>query len=165
MVAIVILMLLVGLAMGNFKAMLMQNSFRARIHEFVSAMESAAVAASQSDRRYEMVIDLIEQTYLLREITSPDLSEVLEEEIITEGSFGNNVIVEYVLFDDGEFADNARVKFRVGKSGFQYGGVIVMFDEDEMPHSVVVNRMSNVITVESGEVGIMYPLSKEELPF
>jgi hypothetical protein len=51
-------------------------------------MQMAVSAAAESDRRYEVIIDLTEQSYLLRQITSPDLSEVLDEEIIAESKGG-----------------------------------------------------------------------------
>jgi hypothetical protein len=165
MVAIILLMLLVAMTVGNLRLILMRNAFRAQVHDFVTLMEQAGISASQSDRRYEVIIDMVEQTYMLREITSPDLAEVLEEEIIATGEFGEDCYVEYVLFDDGEFADDTSVKFRAGKSGWQYGGAIVMVDEDEMFHSIVVNRLGNIISVEPGEAAIMYPLSQEDLPF
>ena len=82
-VVIVILSLFALLAQINLFGALKKNTFRAQVQDFVSTMQMAATAASQSDRKYEVIIDLIEQTYLLREITSTDLSEVLEEEIFT----------------------------------------------------------------------------------
>jgi len=51
-------------------------------------MQMAASSAAETGRRYEVIIDPTDQSYLLREITSSDLSEVLEEEIVTQASSG-----------------------------------------------------------------------------
>lgn len=165
MVVLVVLSLFVALAAGNLKTILLRNSFKAKIHNFVSAMEMAVTAAAQTGRRYEVIIDPVEQTYLLREITTPDLSQVLEEEIIAEGDFGENCRVSYVLFDDGEFSDQLRVKFRAGRTGWNFGGVIVLLDADEQPYSIVVNRLSNIVRLQPGEAEILVPKTSEELPF
>ncbi len=165
MVVLVVLSLFVALAAGNLKTTLLRNSFKAKIHNFVSAMEMAVTAAAQTGRRYEVIIDPVEQTYLLREITTPDLSQVLEEEIIAEGDFGENCRVSYVLFDDGEFSDQFRVKFRAGRTGWNFGGVIVLLDADEQPYSIVVNRLSNIVRLQPGEAEILAPKTSEEMPF
>ena len=57
-----------------------------------------------------MIIDPAEQSYLLREITSDDLSEVLEEEIITQGEFGSNCRLAYVEFDDGDYTNDETIE-------------------------------------------------------
>ncbi len=165
MVVLVIFSLFTIMAVGNLRSVLMRNSFKARVHNFVSSMQAAVTAAAQTGRRYEVTVDPVEQRYLLREITTSDLSEVLEEEIIAEGDFGENCRVAYVLFDDGEFTDRFRAKFRAGRSGWNFGGVIVLLDEDEQPYSVVVNRLSNIVRLQPGEVEIMMPRTKEEMPF
>ena len=97
---VVIISLFVVLAQINLFGLLGRNTFKAQIQEFISALQMAASAAAQSDRRYEVVIDLTEQSYLLRQITSPDLSQVLEEEIILENNFSDNCRVAYVEFDE-----------------------------------------------------------------
>ena len=58
----------------------------------------AATTAAQSDKRYEVIIDIPQQSYTLRQITTPDLSVVLEEEIIAQEDFGASCRVSYVLF-------------------------------------------------------------------
>ena len=126
-------------------------------------MQMAASTAAESDRRYEVIVDLTEQSYLLRQITTPDLSEVLEEEIIVENDFGDNCQVAYVEFDDGEYTNEGRAKFRAGHSGWQYGGKIVLLDTDEQAYSVVVNRLNRIITLKEGDVGFLVP--KDEMPF
>jgi Tfp pilus assembly protein FimT len=165
MVVIVIISLLVALAATNLKGVIIRNSFKSRVQGIVSAIEAASTAAAQSDKRYEVIIDISQQSYLLREITSPDLAEVLEEEIIAQEDFGNNCRVAYVLFDDGAFTNEDRAKFRASRTGWQFGGIIVLLDEEEQPWSIVIDRLSNIVRVQPGEAQIVWPRSKDEMPF
>jgi len=160
------------LAVTNLAGLVRKHTFKGRVQGFVSTMQMAATAAAESNRRYEVMIDLTEQRYVLREITSPDLSQVLEEEIIVDSDFGGNCMVAYVLFDDidysmeGESYTNEGIAmFRAGHSGWQYGGKIVLLDEDEQPYSVVVNRMNRIVRLEEGDVEILTPKAREDVPF
>ena len=96
-VVLVMISLIMLLAQMNFFSLLTKNTFRVQAQELISAMQMAANAAAESDKRYEVIIDMTEQTYVLREITSPDLSEVLDEEIIVSNEFSNNCQAAYVL--------------------------------------------------------------------
>jgi Tfp pilus assembly protein FimT len=165
MVVLVVLALFVFLAQMHLLGLLRKNTFRAQAQELVSAMRMAAAAAAESDRRYEVIIDLTEQNFLLRQITSPDLSQVLEEEIIVENDFGDNCRVVYVEFDDGDYTNEGKAKFRAGHSGWQYGGKIVLLDEAERSYSVVVNRLNGIVRLEEGDVQLLVPKTKEEVPF
>ena len=165
MVVIVIVSLLVVLAATNLKGVVTKNSFKSRVQGLVSAIEAASTSAAQSGKKYEVIIDIPQQSYTLREISSPDLSEVLEEEIIAQGDFGANCRVSYVLFDDGEFTNEDRAKFRASRTGWQFGGIIVLLDKDEQPWSVVIDRLSNVVSLQPGEAQIVWPRSKDEMPF
>ncbi len=164
-VVVVLVSLFVLLAQMNLFGLLTRSKFKAQAQELVSTMQRAASAAAESDRRYEIIIDLAEQNYLLREITSPDLSEILEEEIISKQDFSENCRAVYVLFDDGDYTNEGRAKFRAGRSGWQYGGRIVLLDKDERPYSIVVNRLNRVVALKEGEVGLLLPKSKDEVPF
>ena len=164
-VVLLIVSLFVLLAQANLFGLLRKNTFRAQVQELVSTMQMASSAAAESDRRYEVIIDLTEQNFLLRQITTPDLSEVLEEEIIVENNFGDNCRLVYVQFDDGEYTNEGRAKFRVGHSGWQYGGKIVLLDSKEQPYSVVVNRLNRMITLREGDVGLLEPKAKDEMVF
>lgn len=159
-----------------FSAMLVQfntfnifkkNTFKAQAQEFVNTMQTAANAAAQSDRRYEVIIDIAEQKYTFREITSPDLTQVLDEEIIAENYFGNNCSFEYVLFDDLVETDPQHqiAKFRAGQAGWQNGGKIVLLDENDNPYTVIVNRLNRIVTLQEGDVEILLPKTKNEIPF
>jgi len=90
-VVVLIVSMFVLLAVTNLSGLLTKNTFRAQAQELVSTMQMAASAAAESDRRYEVIINLAEQNYTLRQITSTHLpSDVLEEEIIVENDFNNN---------------------------------------------------------------------------
>ena len=171
-VALVMVSLFVVLAVPSLFGVLRKNTFKAQVLQFVSTMRIAVVAAAESNRRYEVIIDLTEQTYLLREITSPDLSQVLEEEIIAGGDFGDKCWVDYVLFDDVEFsiqgesyANEGRAMFRAGHAGWHYGGKIVLLDEDGRPYSVVVNRLNRTVNLEPGDVELPVPRRTDEVFF
>ena len=164
-VVVLIVSLFVLMAMTNLFGLLGKNTFKAQAQELVSTMQMAVTAAAQSDRRYEVIIDMTEQTYMLRQITTPDISEVLEEEIIVENDFSDNCRVVYVLFDDGEYTNEGRAKFRAGRSGWQYGGKIVLFDKNEREYSIVVNRLNRIVTLKEGDVELLMPRDKNEMLF
>jgi len=167
-VVVLIVSLLALLAVTNFSGLLRRNTFRVQANEFVSTMQMAASAAAESDKRYEVIIDIAQQCYTLRQITSPQLpSDVLEEEIIVKNDFSGNCRVIYVLFDDLVNTDESHQKafFRAGHAGWQAGGKIVLLDEDEQPYSVVVNRMSRIVTLREGDVELLMPRRQDEVPF
>lgn len=145
--------------------LLRKSSSRAQIQQLVSTMQMAASAAGQSDRRYEVIVDLEEQSVLLREITTPDLSVVLDEEIISKDFLGDNCRMVYVEFDDREYTYQGRAKFRAGHAGWAYGGKIVLLDEKENPYSVVVNRLNRLIALQEGDVKMLEPKTRYEISF
>jgi len=165
MVVIVVLSLFALMAQVHLFGLLRKNNFKAQVQELISTMQMAAGAAAESDSRYELIIDITEQGYMLRRITTPDLSQILEEEIILEDYLGDNCRVVYVEFDDGEYANDGRAKFRAGHAGWAYGGKIVLLDENEQAYSVVVNRLNRIITLQEGNVALVLPRTKDEVPF
>ena len=165
MVVLVVVSLFAFLVQIHLFGMLRKSTFKARVQEFVSTMQMAASAAGESDRRYEVIIDIPAQGYMLREITNPDLTQVFEEEIIVDDFFSENCRVAYVMFDDGESTSEDRAKFRAGHSGWQYGGKIVLLDENEQPYTVIVNRLNRMVTLEPGDVELLRPKSKDEVLF
>lgn len=167
-VVILIISLFVLLAVTNLSGLLRRSTFKAQASELVSAMQMAASAAAESDKRYEVIIDIAEQSYTLRQITSPQLpSDVLEEEIVVKNDFSDKCRVVYVLFDDLVSTDEEHQKafFRAGHAGWQAGGKIVLLDEDEQPYSVVVNRLSRIVTLREGDVELLMPRRQDEVPF
>jgi prepilin-type N-terminal cleavage/methylation domain-containing protein len=165
MVVIVIVGLLIAIAATNLKGVITKNSFKAKSQGLIAALEAASSSAGQNDKRYEIIIDIPQQSYLFREISSSDLSEVLEEEIISGEDFGDNCTVSYVLFDDGQFTNADRAKFRASRAGWQFGGIIILIDSEGQPWSLIIDRLSNIVRLEPGEAKIVWPRSKDELPF
>lgn len=167
-VVVLIVSLFVLLAVTNLSGLLRRNTFRAQVSEFVSTMQMAASAAAESNRRYEVIINIAEQSYMLRQITSTHLpSDVLEEEIIVNNDFSDNCRVVYVLFDDlvDTDEDHQKAFFRAGRAGWQAGGKIVLLDENEQPYSVVVNRLNRIVTLQEGDVELLMPRRQDEVPF
>jgi Tfp pilus assembly protein FimT len=144
-----------------------KNTFKAQAQEFIDALQLAANAAAESDRRYEVIIDITEQKYILREITSTDLTEVLDEEIILEKYLNSSCAFDYVIFDDlvETDAEHQIAKFRAGHAGWQNGGKIVLLDENDNPYSVIVNRLNRIVFLQEGDVEILLPKTKTEVPF
>ena len=126
-------------------------------------MQSAISTASQSENRYEFIVDLTEQTFLLRQITTPDLAEVLEEEIIINEKLSDKCTIIAVEFDDGDYTFDGQAKFRAGHAGWAYGGKIVLQDEHEQMYSIVVNRMERIVKVKKGNYQLLRPIPKDEL--
>jgi Tfp pilus assembly protein FimT len=164
-VVISILALFVVMVQINLFGTLRHSRFKSDVQDFVSAMQMAASAAAESSRRYEVIIDLSEQTYLLRQITSSDLSQVLDEEIILDRPFGENCHVTYVEFDDGTFTNEGKAKFRAGHRGWHYGGKVVFLDESEQSRTVVVSRITPIVELVNGDPALMTPKAKDEVPF
>ncbi len=75
--------------------------------------------------------------------------------------------VLYVLFDDlmETDEDHQIAKFRVGHAGWQYGGKIVLLDEQEQPYSVLVSRKNRVVTLQKGDIEFLLPKAKDEVLF
>jgi prepilin-type N-terminal cleavage/methylation domain-containing protein len=163
-VVLSLLGLLIAVVQTSLFGALRRSSFRSQVQQFVSAMQMAASAAAESSRRYEVSIDISEQMYRLREITTSDLDDVRDEEIIMQGHFGRNCRVVSVEFDDHDYTNEGLAHFRVGHAGWHYGGKILLLDEDEQPHAVVVSRVTPIVTLVDGDPALMAPKSKDEVP-
>jgi hypothetical protein len=155
------------LAMINLSDVLSKNSFKSRAHDLVKLFQMAATSSGQTGRRYEIIIDFVQNSYTLREITTGlvAVEDIKEEEIIQTGQFSDRFQLSYVMFDDGDWTNEAPALFRVGKSGWQYGGKIVVADEDGREYSIVINRLSRMIGLFDGDVGILMPRSEDEMGF
>jgi hypothetical protein len=165
MVVLAVLSLFICVAQMNLFGALRRATFKGQVQSFMSAMQLAASTAAESDRRFEMIVDLNEQSFLLREITSNNLADVLDEEIIQSESFGENCRLAYVELDNGEYTNDGRARFRVGHAGWRYGGKIVFLDEKETPHTVVVSRLTLVIELVDGDPELIRLKSDDEVPF
>ncbi|MCX5633121.1 MAG: hypothetical protein NTW93_05570, partial [Phycisphaerae bacterium] len=118
-------------------------------------------------RRYEIIIDFAQNTYTLREIMTGlvAVEDIEEQEIIETEQFSDRFQLSYVMFDDGEWTNEAPALFRVGKTGWQYGGKIVITDENGKVYSIVVNRLSRMINILDGDAVILVPRSEDEMGF
>ena len=164
-VVIFIIGLLVSMATMNAVSMLGQNTFRSQAGELVSAFDKAWMGARTSSRRYEIVIDISNQFYMLREITENNLSDVLEEEVIAQKKFGDEMKVKYVLFDDAQNTSTAQgwARFRAGHAGWQAGGKIVLVDRAGHEYSIIVTRLSPEAQLIKGDVEFVRP--QDDVPF
>lgn len=131
-------------------------------------MQMAASSAAETGRRYEIVINITEQVYELKNITGSEIyvdrPEETPGEIIARNNLSESCRFVYVWFDDG-IDTNSRAWFRVGPSGWQNGGKIVLVDEKDRPYSIVVNRINRIVALQEGDVEFLEPKPKNELPF
>ena len=168
LVVVAIVSLFVALAQIHLFGLLRKNKFRAQIQELVSTMQMAASSAAETGRRYEIIIDITNQSYGLKHITGSeiyvDTPDETPGEMIVQNYLTDNCRLVYVWFDDG-IDTNARAWFRVGPSGWQNGGKIVLLDEKEQPYSIVVNRINQIVVLEEGDLELLEPMPKNELPF
>ena len=174
-----ILSLLTGLAMVNFMGKAGKSSFKKEAMEIVNTLKIAQNAAAQSDRRYIVMFDFIEQTYTMKEIrTLDDFFLIVEEdegETISETQLSERCMIEYIIFDNlkedtrnsGDLEDQAQLKtyFVAGRSGWQNGGKIGLTDTDGNEYSIIVNRMSKSIILEEGDIDPYFLEPKENLAF
>lgn len=131
-------------------------------------MQMAASAAAETGRRYEIIIDITEQGYELKQLTGSEIyvdrPDETPGEIIVQNNLTENCRLVYVWFDDG-IDTNTKAWFRVGPSGWQNGGKIVLLDEKDQPYTIVVNRINRIVALEEGDLELLEPKSKDDLPF
>ncbi|MBN1796432.1 MAG: prepilin-type N-terminal cleavage/methylation domain-containing protein [Sedimentisphaerales bacterium] len=173
MVAMVIVALLVGLSVMNLAGPIHQSTFNASAQRLTSILQRAANSAYRNGKRYEVIIDLIEQQYVLREISSGNLAEVLEEEIIDITEMPQYCYISYIEFDDpqediaqvDEETETLQAKFRAGPAGWQYGGKIVLLDRNDNPYTIEISTLSRVVKLKRGDIPILTSKRKEKVPF
>ncbi len=153
------------LAMLNLSGMIGASSFKNQAHELSNALKMAVNAAAQSDRKYELILDFTEKTYLLREITSTLDAEILEDEIILTGQFNDDFQLSYVMFDDGVFANEGKAFFRCSRNGWQATGKIVLLDSEANEYTILINKLNRQIKLFNGDVDFLEPKSKDEMQF
>ena len=162
-----IIAMITMIAMINLSDVLGRDSFKSRAHDLVKLFQMAATSAGQTGRRYEIIIDFVQNSYTLREITTGlvAVEDIKEEEIIQTGRFSDRFQPSYVMFDDGDWTNEAPALFRVGRNGWQYGGKIVVRDEGGKEHSIVINRLSRMINLVDGDAEILMPRTADEMGF
>jgi prepilin-type N-terminal cleavage/methylation domain-containing protein len=168
LVVLAIVSLFVLMAQIHLFGLLRKSTFRAQTQELVSTMQMAASAAAETGRRYEIIIDITNQNYVLKEIAGSEIyvdrPDETPGEIIVQNNLTENCRLNYVWFDDG-VDTNMKAWFRVGPSGWQNGGKIVLLDGKEQPYTIVVNRINRIVALEEGNIELLEPIPKNELPF
>ena len=148
--------LMTALAMMNFTSAFTKAKFERQVNDFINVLKMAQNGAAESDKRYAVILNFDEQSYTLRQFDSLSLDVIPDEEaIITTGYFTGECYLDWILFDDFEYAIEEtafEARFYAGHSGWQYGGKIVLLDADGNPYSVVVNRLSRLICFWPGDV-------------
>ena len=171
LVVIAIISMLTAVAMLSVTSIFGKKQFEKEAYEIIDILHKAQNASAETVRRYAVIFDFVEGTYVLRQFATLDMQSIPEEEaILSVGSFSRHCQLDYVLFDDfmdtrdeGESISEAR--FIAGRGGWQYGGKIVLLDVDGNPYSIVVGRLCGDITLKRGDVEILVPVDKSELRF
>ncbi len=173
-IVIIFIALMAGLVTMNFPGIVRRKQFEKETQELIRILKMAQNAAAESNKKYAVSLDFEEQTYTLRQYTKADWEVILDEEpVIFEGYFSEQCYLDYVIFDDGtdtreplEGAIMVGAWFYATRTGFQNGGNIVLLDSEGNPYSVIVNRLSKVISLLPGEdYEIPIPRETYELPF
>ncbi len=146
------------------------RQFRHQAQELVNLFQMAREAAAQSDRRYAVVLDFVERKYVLRQFAALDLQTIPEDEaVIHTGYFTDRFQLDYVLYDDledtREKENVTEARFYAGRSGWQYGGKVVVRDEDGNPWSIVISRMVSPVRLVEGDVPILLPQKSDAMRF
>jgi type II secretory pathway pseudopilin PulG len=164
--------LLTAVAALNYTGVFSRSRFESRAYDLIDVIQKAQEASERTDARYAVVFDFVDRSYTLREYKSLDLETLSDEEaIITRKYFDESFQLDYIIFDDyedtREFDESAldRVIFWAGRSGWRYGGTIVLFDVDGNSYSIVVNRLGGKILLEKGEVLPIEPKRADEMVF
>ena len=164
-VVIFIIGLLCSMAAMNAVSLLGRNTFKAQANDLVETFNKAWSTARSSERRYEVVLDISNQSYMLREISGANLADVLEEEIISQKKLRDDLRIKYVMFDD--FENTAAVQgaamFRAGHAGWQAGGKIVLVDRGGNEYSLIISRLSPIAQLKNGDVKFAQP--QDDVPF
>ena len=88
---------------------------------------------------------------------------------IHTGYFTNSFQLDYVLFDDlddtREWENVTEVRFLAGRSGWQYGGKVVVLDADGDPWSILISRMVTPVRLVEGDAAILLPQYPNDIRF
>lgn len=164
-VVVVIIGALATLAIMNISGVFNKSRIDVRSQELINILKMASDSAAQTETRYEIVFDFAEQSWTLREMLIDADPLAQHENIIETGRFDQQFQLSYIQFDDYEATNEDVAIFRVGKAGFQYGGKIVILDENGQPYSIVINRLGSIIEFTQDDAELIAPKDKDEMPF
>ncbi len=162
----IILGLLTGMALLNLTGIAFSSRFSTETTELLSTLRQAYAAGMQSNKRFEVKLDLAQQTYLLRELTPANYGQPAQsDEILTSRQLSEHCRLIYVEFDDGVVATNTGdenefnvANFRAGRAGWQKGGKILLADASGNEYSMIINRLTGEIKLQKGDVAILVTL-------
>ena len=162
--------LMAVVAMISFSAMWGNLRFKRQAEELVRVFQMAYNAAAENDRRYAVVLDFTEQSFVLREFKSLDLETMDPDEAIIQTTyFSEALTLDYVLYDDlddtRDYENTTQARFLAGHSGWQNGGKVVLLDEDGMPWTILIHRFAKPVELFKGDVDIDLPQDAEDVPF
>jgi len=170
-VVIAVISMLTAMAMLSVTSVFGKKQFEKEAYAIIDILHKAQNASAETPRRYAVIFDFVEGTYVLRQFATLEMQSIPEEEaVLSVGSFSRHCQLDYVLFDDfmdtrDEGESISEAKFIAGRGGWQYGGKIVLRDVDGNPYSIVVGRLCGDITLKRGDVEILVPVDKSELRF
>jgi type II secretory pathway pseudopilin PulG len=173
LLVISIIAFLTAVAMLSYSAVSGNMYFRRKADNLVAILQMAVNTAQQSDRRYVVELSFKEQTWLLREMLPADAEVYVQDEaIIKSGFFDDRFQLDYVLYDDGldtrvprEGEITTVAELVAGHGGWQYGGKIVLRDEDGNPWSIVFYRIGKPAELVPGDVDILVTMPSQFMPF
>lgn len=154
----VLLGLLTGMVMLNISGFAFSSRTSMETAELVSTLRKAYSSAIQGSQRFEVRLDLAQQSYVLRELTPSNYGQPPEQqEILDERKLDDQCRIEYIEFDDGVATDQDFnvANFRAGHAGWQRGGRILITDSSGTESSIMVNRLTGAVTVEKGNVPLL----------
>ncbi len=164
MVVLVLVGLMVAMAQLNIFSLLGRSHFKGAVQDFMNTFRMAIKASVETGRRYEITIDLDEQSYQLREITGDNLGEVLSDEVVLQANLPADCHIDRVEFDDGEVTEQW-AKFRIGHAGWAYGGRILLSDDDGHQYTILINRLNRMVELVNGESELLARKDDIEMTF
>ena len=166
MVALIVIAMLTLLSIVGYRNISASTKFRATADTLMKFFDRAGNAASQTDRRYAVMIDFIDNAFILYEVNTDkpyakDYETLKEEDIICTEYFTDDCSLYYVQFDDSDLridaGEGGRALFVVGKSGWDFGGKIVLLDNEGELYSVVISRIAKTSQLIKGDAELAKP--------
>lgn len=172
LLVVAIIGLMTGLAVFSVSSMWGNLRFKRQAQHLVDIFQMAQNASAETNRRYAVVLDFTEQAYILRRYETTDLSTLPDEEaIIDKGYFNKALTIDYVVYDDLEDTRDKQddsvteARFLAGKAGWQFGGKVVLIDENGNPWSILIHRFAKPVELFEGDAEMYLPQYPEQVPF
>jgi type II secretory pathway pseudopilin PulG len=173
LMVVMLIALMTSIAMFSFSAMSGKNYFKRKAATLVQTFQSAVNTAQQSDRRYAVILNFADKTWMLRQFNQLDFEGIPEDEaILKTGYFDPRFDIDYVLYDDGIDTREPRqgeitsaAIFFAGHGGWRNGGKVVLVDEDGQRWSIVIYRIGKPVELLPGDVSLLAPIPESEMPF